>query len=202
MAGRVEQMIARGARSVFERDADHVAALVEEDHLVNASELSIDDLCLRVLARGQSSDADLRFITRAMKMVTDLERIGDLAVNLSERGRDLAAIEGGVPVHAGLERLTDLVRGMVRDAIDAFVDRDAESARSVIARDDEVDELYDRIFFDTVGLMAGPEPRVRSGIHVQAAAKVLERVGDHATNLAEQVIFMVQGADVRHEGKL
>jgi len=145
--------------------------------------------------------SDLRFITLALKMVTDLERIGDLAVNIAERAIDLAAFPQVKPWE-DMPRMADIVESMVRDAIDAFVRGDAEKARSVIARDDEVDDLYTRVFRDVLEIMIARPEVIEPGIHVQSVTKWLERIADHSTNLAEQVIFMIKGKDVRHLGKL
>jgi phosphate transport system protein len=130
-------------------------------------------------------------------MVTDLERIGDLAVNICERAVDLCEVPH-LATPAGLQRMAELTQSMVRDSIDAFVAADAGKARDVIVRDREVDELYQEVFRETLGRMVGDTSVVERGIHIQSVAKWLERMADHATNLAEQVIFHVQGEDVRH----
>ena len=157
-------------------------------------------LCLQVLARWQPMASDLRFITTALKMVTDLERIGDLAVNISERALELNA-QAPLKPYEDIPKMAQLVRTMVSSAIDAFVQQNEELARSVHAQDDEVDELYDQVFSDVLELMIRDPSNVHRGIHVQSVAKWLERVGDHATNLAEEVVYMVRGKDIRHVGK-
>jgi phosphate transport system protein len=134
-------------------------------------------------------------------MVTDLERIADLAVNISERAIDLCEGEQILP-YDGIERMGTIVHSMIRDAIDAFVEADAEKARAVIARDDEVDDLYVQVFRGLLERMRMDSGAIERAIHVQSVAKFLERMADHGTNLAEQVIFMVKGKDVRHTGKL
>jgi phosphate transport system protein len=134
-------------------------------------------------------------------MVTDLERFGDLAVNICERAVDL----GGFPrlkPYNDIPRMADVAQSMVRDAIDAFVSSDSDKAEQVMARDDEVDELYHQVFRKILALMIQDPGLVESGIHLQSVCKYLERIADHATNLAEQVIFMVRAKDVRHAGKL
>jgi phosphate transport system protein len=145
--------------------------------------------------------SDLRFITLALKMVTDLERIGDLAVNICERTIDLVAMPERQN-WADVSRMAEIVQSMVRDAIDAFIARDAAKAQEIIDRDGEVDDLYVRVFQETLDLMTGEGGNVERGIHIQSVAKWLERMADHSTNLAEQVIFMVKGKDIRHMGKL
>ncbi|MCO4760958.1 MAG: phosphate signaling complex protein PhoU [Myxococcales bacterium] len=201
MAGRVEEMIAHAARAVVQRDLELARKTIRADRNVNRDEIETDELCLRLLERQDMGSADLRFITRASKMVTDLERIADLAVNICERTERL---QGTPRMAAGGEipRMAGLVQSMVRDVIDAFVGRDPRRAHAVIARDDEVDALYHDVSREVMALMTSGKEWVEPGIHVQAVAKFLERMADHATNLAEQVVFMVRGDEIRHPGKL
>ena len=201
MAGRVEEMIGFSMQALVERDVDLARATIASDRKVNRAELETDELCLLILAKRQPMASDLRFITLALKMVTDLERIGDLAVNICERAVDLSAVPQLKPWE-DLPQLGRIAQSMVRGAIDAFVVGDAEKAMSVIGRDNEVDELYTRVFRDVLAIMIKDAGTVERGIHVQSVAKWLERIADHSTNLAEQVIFMVNGKDVRHSGKL
>lgn len=202
MAGRVELMIAESVRAFEGRDAGLAERTIETDHKVNQAEMELDDLCLVVLARRQPMGEDLRFITLCLKMVTDLERIADLAVNVCERTVQLARLPAVSPAFgASIGRMASLVQSMVKDAIDAFVRGDAALAEAVVARDDEVDDLYHQIFRKVLARMAQDASLVERGIHVQSAAKFLERMGDHSTNLAEQVVFMLKGKDIRHAGK-
>jgi phosphate transport system protein len=201
MAGRVEQMIADSSKALIERDPELARRTIESDHKVNRAEVEIDELCLVILAKRQPMASDLRFITLALKMVTDLERIGDLAVNICERAIDLSVLPQLKPWE-DVPKMADLGQWMVRESIDAFVAGDAERASKVIARDKEMDQLYTRVFRDILALMMKDSSTVERGIHVQSVAKWIERMGDHATNLAEQVIFMVKGKDIRHMGKL
>lgn len=200
MAGRVEEMISRAGRALVERDAELARETIELDHLVNRAEVDIDEMCLLILAKRQPLASDLRFVTLVMKMVTDLERIADLAVNICERAIDLSS---GVPivVHADIPRMTELVESMVKDAIDAFVSGSSAKAWDVIRRDDEVDELYHRVFEDLLESMRADPSVMHQMIHAQSVAKWLERMADHSTNLAELVIFMIDGRDVRHPNK-
>ena len=202
MAGRVESMIHNSIVSLINRDPDLAHATIAEDAVVNRGELETDRLCMVILARRQPMGPDLRFITFALKMVTDLERIGDLAVNICERAIDLCTLPALPRPWADIERMAEIARIMVGSAIDAFVKEDGEAARAVIERDDEVDDLYAQIFQDILALMKERPDMLRPCIHVQSVAKWIERMADHATNLAEQVIFMIDGMDVRHEGKL
>jgi phosphate transport system protein len=197
MAGRVEQMIADSVRALVEQDVQLARRTIEADRLVDRAEVETDELCLVILAKRQPVASDLRFITLSLKMVTDLERIGDLAVNICERAIDLGS-EAPLKPWVDVPRMASIVQRMVRDAIDAFVAGDAERAQSVVDRDDELDELYTRVFRELLSTMLHDGSKVERGIHAQSVAKWLERMGDHATNLAEQVVFMVKGKDIRH----
>jgi phosphate transport system protein len=202
MAGHIEAMIANAIRALVERDVNLARRTIETDHKVNQAEMDIDELCLVILAKRQPMGSDLRFLTLALKMVTDLERIGDLAVNICERAIDLAAeppLSGG---YDDMIRTAELVQSMVRDAIDAFVHADDIKAQDVINRDDEVDELYHQLFRAILQTMMRDPSTIQVGIHLQSVAKWLERIADHSTNLAELVVFMVNGKDIRHVGHL
>ena len=200
MAGRVEQMIADSVRSLVEQDVQLARRTIEADRLVDRAEVETDELCLVILAKRQPVASDLRFITLSLKMVTDLERIGDLAVNICERAIDLGR-EPPLKPWVDVPRMASIAQGMVRDAIDAFVAGDTDRAQSVVDRDDELDELYTRVFRELLSTMLHDGSKVERGIHAQSVAKWLERMGDHATNLAEQVVFMVKGKDIRHVAK-
>jgi phosphate transport system protein len=200
MAGRVEQMIADSVRALVEQDLQLARRTIEADRLVDRAEVETDELCLVILARRQPVASDLRFITLSLKMVTDLERIGDLAVNICERAIDLGQ-EPPLKPWVDVPRMAAIAQGMVRDAIDAFVAGDAERAQSVVDRDPSLDELYTRVFRELLATMLHDGSKVERGIHAQSVAKWLERMGDHATNLAEQVVFMVKGKDIRHVAK-
>lgn len=197
MAGRVEEMIADSVKALVERDVDLARRTIDADHLVNRAEVETDELCLQILARRQPVASDLRFLTLSLKMVTDLERIGDLAVNICERAIDLAQ-DAPLKPWVDVPLMASIAQGMVRDAIDAFIAGDADRAQSVIERDSSLDELYIRVFRELLASMISDPSKVERGIHAQSVAKWLERMGDHATNLAEQVVFMVKGKDIRH----
>jgi phosphate transport system protein len=201
MAGRVEKMIADANEALGSRDVELARATIEADNTVNRCEIETDELCLVILARRQPLASDLRFLITAFKMVTDLERIGDLAVNICERVFVLADMPEYSP-HPGISEMAGLTQAMLHDAVDAFVAGDADLAQQVIERDDQVDELYRRVFRELLGQIRGDEDYVESGIRFQSVAKLLERMADHCTNLAEQVIFLVRGQEVRHKGKL
>ena len=201
MAGQVEQMIADASRSLVEHDQLLASKTIDADHKVNRIEVDTDEACLLILAKRQPMATDLRFITLAMKMLTDLERIGDLAVNISER---TLALDCGptASVSERVTRMSQIVQGMVRDATDAFVARDVSGAEEIFARDEEVDDLYRDVTREIQHGMFKDPQQVEPGIHFSAVVKFLERIGDHANNLAELAIFLVKGKDIRHVGKL
>jgi phosphate transport system protein len=200
MAGRVEDMIARAVRAFTSRDVSLAKAVISDDDLVNTDEVEIDEMCLAILARRQPLASDLRFIATTLKMVTDLERVGDLAVNVCERAEAMAA-EQPLPAWSGADDMGRIVQEMLKEAMDALVARDAARARKVIDRDEDVDELYHRSLRELFKLMASQPTLLQSGLHAQAVAKHLERIGDHATNLAEEVVYLVEATDIRHAGK-
>lgn len=200
MAGRVEHMVDASVRSLVDNDDAIARATIAADDQVNQDEMNADQLCVEILATRQPMASDLRFITQCMKMVTDLERIADLAVNVCERVLELNR-EPALAPYIDIPRMAECVKLMVRDATDAFIERDRNKAQNVIDRDDEVDDLYHKVFRHLIDLMREDPAALERGIRVQAIAKFMERMGDHATNLAEQVIFMVSGEDVRHPPK-
>lgn len=201
MAGRVEEMIVGAMRSFEERDMALALQTIECDARVNLDELEIDELCQRILARRQPMASDLRFLTLALKMVVDLERIADLAVNICERTLELAR-EPRTKRYEDIPRMATLVESMVRDAIDAFVATDADEAWDVITRDDEVDDLNTHVFRTILADIERGSIPAEAGLHELSVAKFLERMADHSTNVAELVVFMVKGKDIRHIGKL
>lgn len=205
MAGRVEAMIANAVEAFVNRDTELARRTIAADHQVNQDEVDADELCLRILARRQPMASDLRFVTLTLKMVTDLERIADLAVSICVRALDLTNGNGDQAQYKLEERIPELARltqSMISQAIDAFVQSDEQKARAVIERDDQVDDIYHATFRAILQRMLEDPQFVERGIRISSVAKYLERMADHSTNLAEQVIFMVKGKDVRHQGKL
>ena len=201
MGAQVEEAITASIKALLQRDSALARRTIEADQQVNRLEVEIDEVCMRILAKRQPVASDLRFITMAMKMVTDLERIGDMAVNTCERVIDLNA-EPQLKPYVDLPKMTELVQGMVRDALDAFVNRDATRARNVIDRDRDVNAYYQQIFRELLTYMMEDPRNIQRATRVQSIAKYIERMGDHATNLAELVIFMVKGKDIRHMGRI
>ena len=197
MGGLVEAAIAASVRAVVERDTALAEQVKTRDRVVNRMEVAIDQSCRRILALRQPAASDLRFITTALKIVTDLERMGDLAVNIAERAVDLAQAPALRPLH-DLAKLAQLSEAQLKRALDAFVTGDALEAEEVLKGDDHLDALYLKIFSELLGLMMEDPRSIRRATSLMFVAKHLERFGDHATNLAEMVIFMVRGTDVRH----
>ena len=200
MGAKVEGMIVDAMRSLVERDASIGKTVIDRDGEIDHLELEIDELALQLLALRQPAASDLRFITGAMKIVTDLERIGDLATNIAERSTELLA-EPQLKPYVDLQREGSAVRTMVRDALDAFVSKDVARAQDVRLRDKEVDQLHRTIFFEIQALMKESPEYVERGMRLAFVSKYLERIADHATNLCEIVVFVVQGRDIRHTPK-
>lgn len=200
MAGIIEEMIGGAIKAVIDRDTKLAERIIEFDCKVNQAEIDIDDHCISMLATRNPMAGDLRFITLSLKMTTDLERIGDLAVNISERAPRLVD-SPDFRAYEDIEPLTRIVQSMVRDAIQAFIGADVHLAEEVIERDDDVDERYHRINRELLDLMHDDGKYVRAGMDVHSVVKFLERIADHSTNLAELVIYMVKGEDIRHLGK-
>ena len=201
MAARVEAMIGQSIKVFLAHDPLQAKETILSDHKINQDEIDLDSLCLQLLARRQPMASDLRFITTALKMVTDLERVGDLAVNICERAIGLAS-HSPLGEYRDISKMAEMAQAMVKDSIDAFIDADVDKAEKTIQRDDEVDDLYTVVFRDVLRIMLADSSKIEPGIQVQSVAKFLERMADHATNLSEEVIYMVRGTDVRHEGKL
>ncbi len=197
MGGRVEAAIASSIRALIERDPSLAEKVVTGDREINRIEVEIDEMCRRLLALRQPAASDLRFITTALKIVTDLERMGDLAVNVAERAMDLVQAPPTKPFH-DLTELADLSASQLGKALDAFVEKDVKQAEAVITGDDLLDAIYHRLFNDLLAYMMEDSRVIRRAMAVMFAAKQLERFGDHATNVAEMVVYMVRGTDVRH----
>jgi phosphate transport system protein len=197
MGGLVEAAIAESVRAIIERDGALAEQVVRKDRVINRMEVEVDGACRRILALRQPAASDLRFITTALKIVTDLERMGDLAVNIARRAVDLAQAPALRPLH-DLGRLATLSEEALRTALDAFVTADPAKAEEVLEADDHLDTLYLKIFNELLTTMMEDPRAIRRATSLMFSAKHLERFGDHATNLAEMVIFMVKGTDVRH----
>lgn len=199
MGARVEDMMTASRKAFVERDAELAKATIRDDHQIDTLEVEIDELCLQVLARRQPVASDLRFITATLKLVTDLERIGDLCVNMCERVVELAE-DTTYPTQGPLPRIGEAAQAMLHDALDAFVAGDAAKAEQVVERDNVVDAYYAQLFPELVAHMMSDPTVVFRSTRMLSIGKYIERIADHATNIGELVVFMVRGLDVRHSG--
>jgi phosphate transport system protein len=200
MGAKVEEMIRASMQALDDRDSELARKMIAYDHQINRLEVDIDEQCMRILARRQPVASDLRSLTTALKLVTDLERIGDLGVNICERVIELNEEPPLKPYNAGIKAMAEKAQAMVREALDAFVRGDSERAQQVIERDRDVDGLYAQVFRELLTYMMEDPRNIYRATRIQSIAKYLERIGDHATNLAEMVVFMVKGKDIRHPG--
>ena len=197
MAAVVEEAIRNSVQSLVKRDSDLARKAFEVEDRINKMELTIDDMCLKLLALRQPMATDLRFITSAMKITTDLERMGDQAVNISERALSLNQ-EPQIKPYLDIPRMAEIAQSMVKDVLDAFVNRDPKLARSVCARDDVVDGLNDQVVRELTTYMVSDPKTITRSVHLMIVARCLERIADHATNIAEDVIFMVDALVIKH----
>jgi phosphate transport system protein len=197
MGGKVESMIGDAMKSLVERDTDLAIRTIDFDHEINRLEMEIDEKCLEVLARRQPAARDLRFITLALKIVTDLERIGDQCVNIAKRSKELNQ-EPALKPYIDLPRMAQAASDMVKEALDAFVRGDDQLAIKVCEDDQVVDDLNEQIQRELLTFMMADPKTITRAIKINHVSKCLERIADHATNVAEMVIFMVKGKDIRH----
>ncbi len=199
MGGLVEDAIGRAMRSLVDRDEALAKATIERDHLVNRYEVEIDQECLRVLALRNPTAVDLRLIITGLKISTDLERIGDLAVNMCERSLELIQVPPLKPL-IDLPRMAEITQAMVRASLDAYIKRDADQAQEVCRRDDEVDQLNDQVNRELLTYMMENPTTIGRAMALSMVSRYLERIADHATNISEMVIYLVKGHDIRHMG--
>ena len=201
MGGLVEKQIAWAVQALTARDSALAETTIRKDSAVNRLDVEIDGLCLRLLALRQPAARDLRFITTALKITTDLERIGDMAVNISERALELADAPPLKP-YIDVPRMAEIAARMLRESLDAFVREDTALALDVCRSDDEVDNLNEQIFRELLSFMLEDPKTITRAMGVLFVSKYLERIADHATNIAEMVIFMVKGKSIRHVDEL
>lgn len=199
LGGLVEQAIDRSVQALVERDSGLAKRVIEEDQQIDLLENEIDSLCMDLLALRQPIARDLRFITTALKITPDLERMADHAVNIAERAVELNAEPPLKPL-IDIPRLARLARDMVHDALDAFLRRDAASARAIIPRDDAVDQLMEQLFRELLSFMMEDPRTITRAMRLIFVAKYFERIGDQATNVCEMVVYMVEGRVVKHGG--
>ena len=200
MGGLVESAIHRSVRSLVEQDRALAEEVIRDEPQINQIEMEIDGLATRLLALRQPVARDLRLLTAALKINTDLERIGDLAVHVAERSLSLMHHPLVKPM-TDIPKMASLVQSMLLKCLDAFVQGDADLAHSVLLADDEVDELRDAVYADLLQVMQRDPSVLTAAIDLLFVARNLERIGDHATNIAEDVVFLIKGIDVRHHAK-
>ena len=199
MASMIETAIANAVKSLIERDSELARLVVQSDEHVDALELEIDKQCVDLLALRQPLAIDLRFITSSIKITNNLERMGDLAVNIAERVIPLSQEPQLKPL-IDIPRMATITQTMVKDSIDAFVNRDTELARSVYERDSTVDAMNDQIFRELLTYMMQDPANITRAVHLILISRHLERIADHSTNIAEEVVYIVKAKVVKHRG--
>ena len=197
MGGLAEERMCDSVKAVAIRDTQLVERVLISDEPINTLHIEIDDRCFKLLALHQPMAADLRAIVSAVKINTDLERVGDLAVNIAEATKRYLQHPPVKPL-IDIPRMGDIAQGMLRDALDAFVRRDIQLAEAVLGADDELDALKTQIFRELLTHMIADPATIEPALDLILISRHLERIGDHATNIAEDVIFMVSARDVRH----
>jgi len=197
MGSLVEDAIKYSIQSLVERDNTLAERVIEHDRMVNTLDVEIDEESIRLIALRQPKAGDLRFITMAMKITTDLERMGDMAVNIAERALELNQ-EPVLKPYIDIPKMREIAQGMTRDALNAFVRKDKNLAMDVIMRDDEVDDLKHDVLQELAFFMAQDPSTVFRAMKISFVAQYLERIADHATNIAEMVIYLVEGKIIRH----
>ncbi len=200
MGGLVESQIAEAIEALIERDTARARATIARDTEVNRMDVENDELAIRLLALHQPAASDLRFITTSLKITTDLERIGDNAVNICERVLELNE-EPQLKPYIDIPRMATIAQSMVRDSVDAFMRDDPDLAEEVVDRDDEVDALNYQIYRELLSYMVEDPSSIARATRILFVSKNLERVADHATNIAEMVVYMVKGRTIRHTEK-
>lgn len=197
MSSLVEEAICVSIKALVEREDDLASEVIKRDETINMLEIEIDELCLRLLALYQPKAIDLRFITAAMKINNDLERIADQAVNIAERTQEIIKQPLLKPL-IDISRMATIAQKMVKDSIDALVNKDEALARDVCKRDDEVDNLNDQVFRELLTYMMQDPKTITRAVELILLGRHLERIADHATNIAEDVIYFIHGKDIRH----
>ncbi|MFA5072767.1 MAG: phosphate signaling complex protein PhoU [Nitrospirota bacterium] len=197
MGSAVEDAIGKSNKALVNRDCDLARAVIDGDVVINTFDVEIEEECIRFLALWQPTGSDLRFVTTAIKIITDLERMGDLAVDICERVVELCE-EPPLKPYIDLPRMAEASQKMLKESLDAFLARDADLAIQVCTADDFVDDLTRQIFNDLLVYMLEDPKNISRAVRLSYITKYLERVADHATNIAEMVVYMVKGKVIRH----
>jgi phosphate transport system protein len=201
MSHHAEQMIADAIKALVERRPTLAEEVIERDDSLDKLEIEIDNLCYEILALEQPVARDLRFIATALKIVKDIERIGDIGVNIAERAMELIQ-EPELKRLIDLRLMAEAAQRILKESLDAFVNSDAELAEKVVTDDRLVDDLYEQIFRELLTYMMEDTRNISRALKLIFIAKHLERVGDHSANIAEMVVFLVRGQDIRHGTRL
>ncbi len=199
MGGAVERAIEEATQALIEREPVRFRSVHDLEKNINQSHVEVDEACVRLLARQSPLAADLRLVVAILKINTDLERMGDQAVNIAYNGEKYLSEPPLKPL-IDLPRMAQIVREMVRQSLDAFVTKDLKLAREVLNRDDVVDQYKDQIFRELLTYMISDPRTIERALNLILIARNLERLGDHATNIAEDVIYAISGQDIRHGG--
>ena len=197
MGSFVEDAIRKSIKALVERDKDLAIAVIDGDAIVNNFDVEIEELCIRFLALWQPTGSNLRFVTTAIKIITDIERIGDMAVDTCERAVEMLD-EPPLKPYIDIPRMAEAAQKMLKDSLDAFVAKDADLAMRVCESDDFVDNLNQQIFNELLLYMLKDPKNIARAVRLTYIAKYLERIADHATNIAEMVVYMVKGKVIRH----
>lgn len=200
MGSLAETMIHLAVKALVDRKGELVKDVYRQEKEVNALQIEVDDRCIKMIALHQPAASDLRFITAAMKINADLERIADQAVNISETTEYLLQEPQLKPL-IDVPRMAEIAKKMLKDALDSFVSKDENLARAVLVRDDQVDELKEQVFRELLTYMISDPSTIKRALALILISRNLERIADHATNIAEDVIFVVAGKDIRHHSE-
>src|SRR5208282_543370 len=198
MGSRVEEAIRLSIQSLVKRDSKLSRRVIQNDRDINDMEIEVDEICHRILALYSPTAGDMRFITSCMKINSNLERMGDLAVDISERALTLNEVPPLKP-HIDIPRLADIAQEMLKGSLDSLVNRDAELAKKVRERDDEVDQLNDQMIRVLITYMLDNRSVIKQALDLILVSRFLERIADHATNISVNVIYLVEGKDIRHQ---
>ncbi|MBN1688703.1 MAG: phosphate signaling complex protein PhoU [Candidatus Omnitrophica bacterium] len=193
----VEEAVSQSMAALFERDSEKAKAVIKADQDINLFEIELDELGHELMARYQPAARDLRLLTMALKITNDLERMGDQAVNIAEKALVINQ-EPPLKPYQDLPEMAEKVREMVRGSLSAFMDQDPDSAKKILEADDTVDEINDHIYDDVQAVLVKNPDRIRTGVSLIMVSHNLERIADLATNIAEDVIYLKKGVDVRH----
>jgi len=198
MSSLSEQSVAQSLKALLQRDSALAKQVDKDDTQLDRLQMEIDERCVQLIALRQPKARDLRFLVMTMKIASDLERIGDQAVNISHRVEELNKEPLLKPL-IDVPRMAEIARGMIRDALDAFVYAKPEVARQAIARDDDVDKINRQLHRELTSFMIETPATITRALNLMSVAHNLERIGDHATNIAEEVVYLYEGRDIRHQ---